>query len=105
VISNWDSRLLRILHGLSIDTCFSTIVISALVGVEKPDRRIFQRAAENVSVRVERAVHVGDDPLLDYRGALDAGMFPFLLDRKGDGHGDGSPMRTITDLRELLPQL
>jgi putative hydrolase of the HAD superfamily len=102
LISNWDSRLCGILRGLSLDAYFSSIVISSQVGVEKPDRRIFLLAARSLSVSVEKAIYVGDDPLLDYRGAQGAGMFPFLLDRKGDGH---EGMRTIGDLRDLLPYL
>lgn len=102
IISNWDSRLLGILRGLSLEGYFSSIVISSLVGVEKPDRRIFLLAAERLSVPVQRSIHVGDDPLVDYKGALDAGMFPFLLDRQGNGH---EGMRTIGDLRELLLHL
>jgi len=99
LISNWDSRLPGILKGLGIDHFFMDVVISSLVGLEKPDSRIFLLAVERMNTSVEKAAHVGDDPLLDYNGALEAGMSPFLVDRTDDGHEDKN---TITSLRQLL---
>lgn len=99
LISNWDSRLPGILSGLEIDHFFSEIVVSSLVELEKPDRRIFLLSAGRMNVPVEKAAHVGDDPLLDYKGAQEAGLLPFLVDRTGDGHRD---MRTIRSLQQLI---
>lgn len=102
IISNWDSRLTGILHGLEIDRFLSEIVISSQVGFEKPDARIFLLAAERIGKPPAKVAHVGDDPVLDYRGALEAGLIPFLLDRAGGDHRD---LRTISDLSELLDGL
>src|SRR5262245_51871311 len=44
VISNFDSRLLRILEGLGIGSWFSDVFISSRIGYAKPDRRIFEIA-------------------------------------------------------------
>ena len=99
VISNWDSRLPGILQGQHIDEYFTDIVISSQVGFEKPDSRIFQLAVDRMSIPAHKAVHVGDDPLLDYRGAFEAGLYPCLVDRKNIHNGD---IRTIKNLRELL---
>ncbi len=103
VISNWDSRLPAILHGLDVDKYFQEIFISSLVGREKPDKRIFQLASDQMTVHIEECIHIGDDPVLDYEGARVAGMSAYLLDR--DGNNNCVEKRTIASLRELLIEL
>ena len=41
VISNFDSRLVRILEGLGAGSWFADIFVSSRVGYAKPDRQIF----------------------------------------------------------------
>ena len=40
---------------------FDSIMISAEVGVEKPNPMIFERACQELGVLPAEAVHVGDD--------------------------------------------
>jgi putative hydrolase of the HAD superfamily len=49
-------------------------VISEQVGVRKPDRRIFEIAAESVGHPLAGSWVVGDDPILDVGAATDAGL-------------------------------
>ncbi len=44
VISNFDSRLVRVLNGLGAGSSFEEIFVSSRVGYAKPDPRIFQVA-------------------------------------------------------------
>jgi putative hydrolase of the HAD superfamily len=83
IISNWDSRLPVILDALGLAPHFDTVSVSSLEKVEKPGRAIFDRTLERLGVPPLRAIHVGDGPLEDYRGAADAGMRPVLIDRAG----------------------
>ncbi len=53
---------------------------SAVVGIEKPDPRIFELAMAVCGVRPEAAVHVGDSRRTDVAGALAAGIRPLHLD-------------------------
>lgn len=50
-----------ILKDLGLDQLFDTIVISAEIGVEKPNPIIFEAACQELGVLPEEAVHVGDD--------------------------------------------
>lgn len=50
-----------ILKDLGLDQLFDTIMISAEVGVEKPNPIIFEAACQELGVLPEEAVHVGDD--------------------------------------------
>lgn len=78
IVSNFDTRLRRILRELEIDRLFDTVVVSAEVGVEKPNPLLFHQACEALEVRPEQAIHVGDDRKNDVFGARDAGCFVWL---------------------------
>ncbi len=73
VVSNWDVRLRETLRALGVLDWVDAAIISAEVGVEKPDPAIFHRACERLAVAPERALHVGDDPGDDVLGARAAG--------------------------------
>jgi len=103
IISNWDSRLPAILDALGLTDHFDTITVSSLERVEKPARAIFERTLERLGVLPADAVHVGDSPLEDYRGAEDAGMRPVLVDRAGLFAGSG--MVRVESLHGLMDLL
>ncbi|HYH44243.1 MAG TPA: HAD-IA family hydrolase [Thermoanaerobaculia bacterium] len=83
VVSNWDERLPGLLAGLGLAPSFDAVVFSSEVGVEKPDRRIFQSALDRLEVVAGEAVHVGDGRLEDVEGALAAGMYAVHVSRRG----------------------
>jgi putative hydrolase of the HAD superfamily len=78
-----------------------------LLGFAKPDRRIFERAAAALSLRLDQIVHVGDSETADVVGAKDAGMHTVRFDGFISGNA-GRPSRadavviTFDELRELL---
>ncbi len=100
VISNWDRRLPEILDGLGLTDWFQTIVVSAIVGIEKPAPGIFEDALRRLGVQPGQALHVGDSPLEDYDGSKAVGMEPVLIDRPGNFTGNG--YRRIGRLDEVL---
>lgn len=89
VVSNWDDRLAGVLEGLGLAPYLSAVVVSAAVGYEKPDPRIFLEAARRLGAPPERVAHVGDRRREDVEGALAVGMHPVLLDRSGAARGPG----------------
>ncbi len=56
------------------------LIDSAVVGIEKPDPRIFELALRACGVPAEAAVHVGDSCRTDVAGALAAGIRPLHMD-------------------------
>ncbi|KAK8950829.1 hypothetical protein KSP39_PZI003135 [Platanthera zijinensis] len=57
-------------------------VFSGVVGVEKPDRRIYEIALEMAgNVAADEALHIGDSMRIDYLPARSVGMQAVLLDR------------------------
>jgi putative hydrolase of the HAD superfamily len=83
VISNWDSRLTRLIEGLGLAENLATIVCSAEVGLHKPDPRIFELACTRVGLPPNECAHVGDHHYADVVGAEAVGMLPVLIDRFG----------------------
>jgi putative hydrolase of the HAD superfamily len=81
IISNFDGRLRVILDQMELARFFCPMVISSEVGADKPDPWIFTEALRLAGVSANEALHVGDDRLADYQGAMRAGMNAFHLDR------------------------
>ena len=81
VISNFDSRLVRVLNGLGAGSWFEEIFVSSRVGYAKPDARIFHAALNRHGLKPENAIHVGDSETNDLHGANTAGLRGVLIDR------------------------
>jgi putative hydrolase of the HAD superfamily len=74
VVANWDFSLHDHLRRHGLRESFDAVVISAELGVRKPDPAPFLTALEQLGVEPDRAVHVGDNPPHDEVGAHAAGM-------------------------------
>jgi putative hydrolase of the HAD superfamily len=99
VVSNAEGRVERDLDGAGYAGLFETVVDSHLVGVEKPDPKIFRIAMERMSISPETAVYLGDVPAVDVAGARAAGLTPVLLDRHDLYPSTDAPrLRSIAEL-------
>lgn len=89
---------------LGIAHLFDAIVISGELGIHKPDRRIFDHTAALLGVTNDQCIFVGDDPLSDVGGALNAQMEVVWLDRfEYDGSFMGeSRVHRVKDVREYF---
>ena len=92
------------IDALGLEALADDIIYSGEVGIHKPDRRLFDLAAERLGVKNEECVFVGDDPESDVRGALGADMDVFFVDRFSDeGFFTGEPrVARIGSLNEIL---
>jgi FMN phosphatase YigB (HAD superfamily) len=85
------------------------ITISEEVGVHKPGKTVFQKAAAKMQVPTSTCAYVGDNLQVDAVGAVAQGNFAqgIWLDRHGHGNNTQMPARTqrITSLHDLLPLL
>lgn len=79
VVSNFDTRLRRIMNDLGLTDLFDAIIISAEVGVEKPNPILFELACSELGIKPEVAIHLGDDRRNDVYGARDAGCYSWLF--------------------------
>lgn len=78
IISNNFPELGKVFERLGLDTEISGYVLSASVGYEKPRKEIYEyamRKAGNPEIRYM----IGDNPVTDYQGGLEAGMTSILV--------------------------
>ncbi len=90
-VSNADGRAERILESCGVRAGLEFVIDSHVVGIEKPDPRIFALALERLGVAPERALYVGDIRSVDAAGAAAAGMQFVLIDPFGDYAPEGMP--------------
>jgi putative hydrolase of the HAD superfamily len=87
IISNSDGRLDGRLEEIGIRDRFDFVLDSAVVGVSKPDPRIFEMAVEASGLGPRETAYVGDYYEVDVVGARGVGMAPVLFDPYG-AYGD-----------------
>jgi len=80
VISNADGRIESDLAANGLGPRFELVVDSHVVGIEKPDPRIFALACDRLGVAPADVLHVGDIFAIDVVGARRAGCDAVLFD-------------------------
>lgn len=83
VISNSNGSVRSVLEETQLARDLDLIIDSAVVGVEKPDERIFRLALERAGVPPGAALYIGDLYSVDVVGARRAGLGAVLLDPRG----------------------
>ena len=94
----------RKVTGSGVAHWFDVVAISGEVGIGKPEAGIFEHVAAKLGVPLERCAMVGDNPLRDVQGGLNAGMATAFVDR---GNRPPGPAATVSvrSLGELWPWL
>jgi putative hydrolase of the HAD superfamily len=80
VVSNADGRVEGLLRERGLTDHLEFVLDSEVVGVQKPDRRIFDLALERLALPPERVLYVGDIYAVDVVGARGAGLEALLVD-------------------------
>ena len=89
----------RKLRTLGVRDRFEVVVCALEIGISKPDAGAFLAACEAMELAPSEVAYVGDQPDIDARGAVEAGLAGIWLDRTGLG---GRPeLIRITGLDEL----
>lgn len=87
IVSNSEGMLEPLFVELGLSGSVDALVDSAKVGVEKPDRRIFEIACERTGTTLDRTLHLGDTVATDLEGAKNAGARAMLIDPFGHYEG------------------
>ena len=80
VTSNSEGQVFELLCEQKLEKLFITIIDSEVVGMSKPDPRIFGLAAAAMGVHLSDMVHVGDSEVVDIVGAKRAGAKALRFD-------------------------
>ena len=92
--------------------CFTTVILSSKVRLRKPDTAIYHLAARCIGSAPENCAYVGDNPVRDVEGAVNAGYGSMILyedagtaDREGKAPTvqPNERIRAIGDLLDLFP--
>lgn len=91
----------------SLASRFATIVISAELGIAKPDARIFEFALNALDASAAEAAMVGDSLSRDVAGARNAGLRSIWIDRgletaKPDDPVPDVRIRSLSEVRSAL---
>lgn len=105
IISNWSTRLPRLLDDLGLSDKVDFVLCSALERAEKPDSVIFERALARAGVAPDEAVHAGDDLEKDYLGARRAGLRAVLVDHAGTQPAGPARVRDLFELDQWIEHL
>jgi putative hydrolase of the HAD superfamily len=107
VVSNASGQIEQVLRFTGIcqlgegrGVTMRVVVDSHVVGVAKPDPRIFDHAVPHFpEFERHRIAYVGDSVMMDVEGARAAGLHPVLVDPYDDHEGaDFDRVRSVADL-------
>lgn len=109
VVSNADGSVADMLDSAGVlqvgpgpGVGIAAIVDSGIIGITKPDPRIFRHALDLVGAEPDRTIHVGDAYEFDVMGARAAGIRPVLVDPFDlHPHADCVRVNGIADLAYL----
>ncbi len=105
LVSNFYGNMNIVLKEFGLDGLFKTVVESAVIGIRKPDERIFKIGVEALGMNPEDVTVVGDSYKKDIIPSHKIGCKTIWL--KGEGWTDEQVVkpvadRIIKDLKELV---
>jgi HAD superfamily hydrolase (TIGR01509 family) len=103
VVSNAEGTVETLLGEVGLAPYFRFVLDSFVVGLEKPDPRIFLLALERAGTAAERTLFIGDSYAIDVCGARSAGLDAALIDPL-DLYTDADCLRlsTLSELPAVL---
>lgn len=103
LVSNFYGNVETVLRDFGIDKYFPKIVESAVVGVRKPDPKIFSLGVEALGCKPDETVVVGDSYRKDIEPAEKIGCKAIWIKGKGwtDEEDTQTYPNTISDIREV----
>ena len=90
--------------GTDIGHYFGNIIISEVVGINKPDKAIFEHALSLAGAVKDESIMIGDSLEADVRGALNFGMDAIYFNPMGQPKPDDVAVE-IRSLKELMGML
>lgn len=101
IISNNDGRIEAKCDEVGIREYFDIISDSTILGLTKPDSRIFHFVLDKLKLSSSQAIHVGDLYGSDVMGGLNAGLDVIWLNKRHFEEFDGGYVANVQNLTEI----
>ena len=97
----------RKMRSSKIEHFFDVVVLSDDLGVNKPDRRIFDHALKKAGAKADSSIIIGDNPDTDIVGAVAAGWKAIYFNPKGANDNIKLPkealvVRKLSEIEHIL---
>ncbi len=111
LISGGSMEVPLVWPSTQLSSLIDTSTFSCLVGIKKPDPRIYKENCKQMKVAPEECIYIGDGSSAELRGALEVGMRPALIrvdyDREYDNYRDitdwkGTVIYSLKEVKGLL---
>ena len=99
LVSNFYGNIETVLRDFGIDTCFKAVIESAVMGVRKPDPRIFEHGVKALGLLPDQVLVVGDSYRKDILPAESIGCQVLWLKGKGWTAEEDAQLHPNTILR------
>jgi putative hydrolase of the HAD superfamily len=98
------------LQQFGLEARFNPLIVSAEVGLMKPDVAVFKVVADKLGIEPAGILHVGDSLRLDVAGAKAAGMVAVWLNRDHRARSEADPepdfeLRSLSALPDLVDRI
>jgi putative hydrolase of the HAD superfamily len=105
IITNGRDAIQRSkIKKVGLDAIMDVIVVSESVGYLKPHREIFRAALKQMGCSADRCAFVGDNPIADVKGAVEAGLAGIWKETQLPWPTEeAAPRYRISTLSELIP--
>ena len=100
--SNYDRRLRSVVAGITALAPLQHLVISSEVGWRKPAPEFYAAVCASLGAREKDVLHVGDDGVNDYEGALACGLGAILFDPRGQTLAGVARIRGLAELLDVM---
>ncbi|MCH2225602.1 MAG: HAD-IA family hydrolase, partial [Crocinitomicaceae bacterium] len=104
IITNGFKEIQSIkLAGSNLDKYFDVVLCSEDVGVNKPNRRVFEKAMTLAKSSAENSLMIGDNLEADIMGAQKVGLSTILFDPKREHTSvKNNVIHELKDLKQIL---
>ncbi len=96
----------RKMESSDIIDYFDAVVLSDDIGVNKPDKRIFDYALQKSNAEAQSTLIIGDNPDTDIVGAVGAGWYAIYFNRNGEGaelnNIDAIEVYNLVEIHDIL---
>jgi len=100
VTNGLQSDVDQILPKICLQNFFDIIVVIDTLRKMKPDSQVFHYALHKLKIQPSEAIFIGDEIEADYKGARNAQLTTYLIDR--DGKVNDESVNRIFNLQDLL---